>query len=92
MIPKAVDLGVLLQALLQDLFGAQFIAAVDKRTGQLVWRTTRAGALRDYPQASKSYAAPLVLDVAGGPQLLSPGANWVFGESTEGGGAGWKVT
>ena len=70
---------------------SQSIAALDKRTGKLVWRTARSGVLRDNPQARKSYATPLVLDVAGRPQLFSPGADWLFGYDPQDGRELWKL-
>lgn len=70
---------------------SQSIAALDKRTGQLLWRTARSGTLPDNPQARKSYATPLTLDVAGKPQLFSPGADWLFGYDPQDGRELWKL-
>lgn len=70
---------------------SQSVAALDKRTGQLVWRTARSGALRDNPQARKSYATPLLLDVGGQPQLFSSGADWLYGYDSQDGRELWKL-
>ena len=39
----------------------QFIAALDKRTGKLAWRTPRSGDMNANPQLKKSYGTPLIL-------------------------------
>lgn len=44
----------------------QFVVALDKNTGKIVWR-------RDRPSAM-AYATPLIIRTASGPQLVSPGA------------------
>ena len=38
----------------------QFIAALDKNTGKLAWKTPRSGEMTCNPQLKKSYATPLV--------------------------------
>ena len=70
---------------------SQSIAALDTRTGQMVWRTARSGALRENPQTRKSYATPLLLEVAGRAQLFSAGADWLFGYDPQDGRELWKL-
>ena len=56
----------------------QYIAALDKRTGKLAWKTARTGKMNDNGQQRKSYGTPLALDIAGRPQLVSPAADWLY--------------
>jgi outer membrane protein assembly factor BamB len=56
----------------------QFIAALDKQTGNLAWKTDRSGTMNANPQLKKSYGTPLVVEVAGQEQLLSPASDWLY--------------
>jgi outer membrane protein assembly factor BamB len=62
----------------------QFVAALDAETGKLAWKTDRSGSMHSNPQLRKSYGTPLVVSVAGQPQLLSPGSNWLYAYDTAG--------
>jgi len=66
----------------------QFVTALDKRTGKRVWKTPRGhleAALQrveteSYPERGfplMAYSTPLVVDVNGVPQLVSPAADHV---------------
>jgi outer membrane protein assembly factor BamB len=57
---------------------AQFVAALDCKTGKLRWKTNRSGEMHANPQLKKSYGTPLILPVKGVPQLISPGSNWLY--------------
>ncbi|MFM7071695.1 MAG: PQQ-binding-like beta-propeller repeat protein, partial [Planctomycetota bacterium] len=61
----------------------QFIAALDKTTGKLKWETKRNG--------SKAYSTPLVIKVDGQDQIVSTGAEWVYGYEAASGKELWKV-
>lgn len=69
----------------------QFIAALDTRTGKLAWKTDRSGEMNKNPQQRKCYGTPLVLDVNGQPQVISPAADWVYGYEPATGKELWKV-
>ncbi len=69
----------------------QYVVALDKRTGETVWKTDRStefghadGDLR------KAYSTPIVID-AGGPQLISCGAYAAMAYDPETGREIWKV-
>lgn len=62
----------------------QFIAALDKRTGKLAWKTDRSGTMNANPQLKKSYGTPLVVEIAGQPQLLSPASDWLYAYDSAG--------
>lgn len=70
----------------------QFVAALDKATGKLAWKTARTGEMHANPQLKKSYATPLVLEMGGKPVLFSQGANWLYGYDPANGKELWKVS
>jgi outer membrane protein assembly factor BamB len=69
----------------------QYMAALDKLTGKLVWKTPRSGQLRANPDVKKSFCTPLVAAVADRDQLISPGADWVYGYEPLTGQEIWRV-
>lgn len=68
----------------------QYIAALDKHTGKLAWKTDRSGEMRADPQMKKSYGTPLILAVNGKEQLLSPSTDWLYSYDAQGHEL-WKV-
>jgi outer membrane protein assembly factor BamB len=70
----------------------QYIVALDTRTGHIAWKTPRSGKMNDNPQLKKAYGTPLVLDVAGKPQILSPAADWLYAYDPESGRELWKLS
>lgn len=56
----------------------QFIAALDKRTGQVAWKCDRTGATNPSTDSRKAFSTPLVVDVAGRPQIISIGAERAY--------------
>ena len=69
----------------------QYVAALDKRTGKLAWRTARSGEMNPEPQLKKSYGTPLVVEIGGQPQVVSPGADWLYAYDPASGRELWKV-
>ncbi len=69
----------------------QYIAALDKRTGKLAWKTPRSGEMRANPQLKKAYGTPLVAAFAGTPQILSPAADWLYSYEPATGKELWKL-
>jgi outer membrane protein assembly factor BamB len=69
----------------------QYIAALDKRSGRLAWRTDRSGEMNAEPQLKKSYGTPLVVEIGGKPHLVSPAADWLYGYDPASGRELWKV-
>ena len=74
-----------------DGIDQQYITALDKLTGDEVWKTSRTGELNPNPQLQKSYATSLVLDVDGREQVISPAADWVYGYEPDSGRELWKL-
>ena len=68
----------------------QFIAGLDKRTGKVAWKTKRSGELNSNPQLQKAYATPLLVAIAGRPQVISPAADWLYAYDPATGRELWK--
>lgn len=65
-----------------DHQGQSFIAALDKRTGQELWRVNR--------QEIDTWATPLVVDVAGRPQVVTSGMNKIRSYDLDTGTVVWE--
>ena len=52
----------------------RYVAALDTLTGKLVWKTPRSNQINKSPELRKAYATPLIINVNGRDQLISPGA------------------
>lgn len=74
-----------------DGIDTQYVAALDKMTGKLAWRTDRPGPLNPNPDFRKAYCTPLVIEHNGQPQLISPGADQVIAYEPATGKEIWKV-
>ena len=71
----------------------QYIAALDKLTGETIWKTERPqGFYRDIaPVYRKAYTTPIVTDVNGVSQLISNGAQMCFAYDVNTGREIWSV-
>ncbi len=69
----------------------QYVAALDKHTGTLAWKTDRTGTMNSNPQLKKSYATPIVVRVNGQEQLFSPGADWLYSYDPASGRELWRL-
>jgi outer membrane protein assembly factor BamB len=79
---------------------AQFIIALDKRTGKTIWRKDRSIDFKDLgpdgkPKAEgdfrKAFATPHVAEIGGKPLLISQGANATYGYDPLTGEEFWRV-
>ena len=70
---------------------SQSVVALDTATGKLVWRTARSGEMASHPQLKKSYATPALVKLDGRDQLVSQGADWLYGYDPETGRELWKI-
>lgn len=80
--------------LIQHYDGAdyQYVVALDKGTGQTVWRTERPKDFRTTDgDIKKAYATPLVVDVGGRPVLVSPTSKGTFGYDARTGEEIWRL-
>jgi len=75
-----------------DGFDAQFVAALDKTNGKIVWKKDRK---IDFPKSSgdlkKAFATPAILEVNGKPQLVSPAAEATIAYDPMTGDELWRV-
>jgi outer membrane protein assembly factor BamB len=75
-----------------DGYDVQYVVALDKGTGQTVWKRDRD---IDYGtadgDAKKAYATPTVIEVAGRPLLISPAAAATIAYDPLSGEPVWKV-
>ena len=60
----------------------QFVVALDKKTGEVRWRTDRTGRM--------AYSTPLVIEVDGKTQLVSPGGDQVVAYAPTNGEEIWR--
>ncbi len=74
-----------------DGIDQRFVAALDKKTGELAWKTPRSVPLERRPAHGKAFATPLVIHAAGRPQLISPGAAQVSSYDPATGEEIWRV-
>jgi outer membrane protein assembly factor BamB len=74
-----------------DGMDVQYTIALDVKTGATIWRTDRSIDLTTYqPDTRKAYATPLLANVAGRPQLISPGAQAIYGYDPQTGEELWR--
>ncbi len=72
----------------------QYIAALDKNTGNTVWRYDRSQELYGHVEPvylRKSYHTPIIVEVNGKPQLVSNGALLATGHDPRTGKELWRV-
>ena len=56
----------------------QFLVALDKTSGNEIWRTERTGELSPSLDAKKAFTTPLVVKHHGQEIVLSPSADWMY--------------
>jgi outer membrane protein assembly factor BamB len=71
----------------------QFIAALEKTTGETVWLRKRSEDLSalSTPLLRKGHCTPIIIDVAGQPQLFSPASHAAYAYDPSNGEELWKV-
>lgn len=85
--------------LTMDGVDQQYVAALDKQTGQTAWKTERTTDYKDLDAAGKpsregdfrkAFSTPIVIEVNGQKQLVSAGSKAVFGYDPKTGRELWK--
>jgi outer membrane protein assembly factor BamB len=83
-----------------DGVDVQYVTALDKRTGKTVWRSDRTTVWNDLDEKGqpkrdgdfrKGFATPLVIDVGGKDQLISPASSMLFAYDPSTGRELWRV-
>jgi len=69
----------------------RFVAALDKRTGKLVWKAPRSIEIDGRGSHRKAFSTPLVIQSAGRQQLISPAAGQVSSYDPATGEEIWRV-
>jgi outer membrane protein assembly factor BamB len=86
--------------LTMDGIDQQYMAGLDKTTGQTVWKTARSANYNDLdsngqPQrggdSRKAYSTPIVIDVGGAKQLLSTSSKAAYSYDPATGRELWKI-
>ncbi len=80
-----------LLVLVRDGRDAQYVAALDKKTGNQVWRTDRPPIEASSGNLKKSFVTPLLINASGHTQLISPGAHWVVSYDPATGKEFWRA-
>jgi outer membrane protein assembly factor BamB len=70
--------------LLVDHLGPSYVLAIDKRTGEVIWKQART--------ARSSWTSPVILPVTGGQQLLCSSAGSIDAYELESGNLLWSYT
>ncbi|MEM6655039.1 MAG: PQQ-binding-like beta-propeller repeat protein, partial [Planctomycetota bacterium] len=79
-----------LLVLTYDGANEQFITALDKRTGETVWRTDRPPITDTNPDFRKAYSTPIATELNGRTQLVITGAQWIAAYDPASGGEIWR--
>lgn len=75
-----------------DGFDVQYIVALDKRTGRTIWRTDRSTDFGNIDgDLRKAYCTPMIANVDGQLQMISPGARAAMAYDPHSGKELWKV-
>lgn len=70
----------------------QYVIALDKATGETAWKTNRSVDYSQFPvNCRKAFCTPILIDVAGRRQLISPGAKAMMACDPQTGAELWKV-
>ena len=86
--------------LTMDGVDVQYHVALDKKTGKTIWKTDRSvkwndenvpGQMARDGDLRKAHSTPLIVTVAGKPQMLSAGAKAAYGYHPRNGKELWKV-
>ena len=80
-----------LLVLVRDGCDRQYVTALEKHTGNTVWKTDRPGIDAAYPPLRKAFSTPLVIRAAGRRQMIIPGAQWVVAYDPAGGEPIWRA-
>ncbi|MCB1232978.1 MAG: PQQ-binding-like beta-propeller repeat protein [Verrucomicrobiae bacterium] len=78
--------------LIQDGVDAQYVTALDKRSGETLWKTDRPGMRAEKGDQKKAYCTPISLtDKNGRHQLICMGSQWLVSYDPATGEEFWKL-
>lgn len=74
-----------------DGMETQYVTALNRQTGDEVWKTQRPRMEGDDGDLHKAFSTPLAIEWDGQPQLLVPGAQWFVSYEPKSGDVLWQV-
>jgi outer membrane protein assembly factor BamB len=74
-----------------DGYDLRYVVAMDKRTGEIAWKTDRSGVIEGKGTIKKAFSTPLVVNMNGRTQAISPGAKRVISYEPRTGEEQWFV-
>lgn len=74
-----------------DGIDQQFVVALNKTTGEQVWKTSRPPMRASEVEYRKAYSTPILVEVNGRTQVVVPGAQWICGYDAESGKEIWRI-
>jgi outer membrane protein assembly factor BamB len=77
--------------LVRDGGDQQYVTALDKETGETVWKTDRPPLSTPVRIFRKSFSTPLVFEAGGAVQMVVPGAQWFVSYQPQTGHEIWRV-
>lgn len=80
-----------LLVLVRDGCDAQYLAALDKKTGKTIWKTDRPPLEGDRRDTKKSFSTPLVIQGGGKTQMIVPAAQWLVSYDPASGKEIWRM-
>jgi outer membrane protein assembly factor BamB len=80
-----------LLVLVRDGRDQQYVTALNKNTGETVWKTNRPPIAASNREFHKSFSTPLIFESDGRVQMVVPGAQWLVAYDPETGKEIWRV-
>lgn len=77
--------------LVRDGRDAQYVAALERKTGRLAWKTPRPKIAATIGNLKKSFSTPLIIPAGGKTQMVTPGAEWVVAYDPGSGREIWRA-
>jgi outer membrane protein assembly factor BamB len=77
--------------LVRDGRDQQYVAALDKQTGETIWKSDRPPLSTPVREFRKSFSTPLAFEGSGRVQMVVPGAQWFVSYEPETGKEIWRV-
>ncbi len=77
--------------LVRDGRDQQYVIALNKQTGETIWKTDRPPMRTPIREFRKSFSTPLIFEADGRVQMVVPGAQWLVSYAPETGKEIWRV-
>ncbi len=77
--------------LLRDGRDLRYITALNKKTGEEVWKTDRPPVAGENVDFHKSFSSPIIFETDGKAQLVAPCAQWIASYNPDTGKEYWRI-